>query len=134
MEIIWGLMGRKHLPPNHGMLFVYSQEKYLSIWMFNTWIDLSLAFLDSNRRILEIHELKAYPEMMDPMRVIRSPRDLSLYSSEEAVVQFFMKRGVASSIPAKYALEMNKNWFADRKVKVGDVLVLGQAPYIYQSD
>lgn len=131
-EIMWGLMGRRHLPPDHGMLFVYPQEKFLAIWMFNTWIDLSLAFLDSNLRVLEIHEMKAYPEMMDPRRVVKSPRDLGLYSSGESIVQFFLNRSVHSSVPVKYALEMNKHWFSLRGVKIGDTLVLDKAPYFYQ--
>lgn len=95
-----GLMGRQYLPPDHGMTFNYPMAYPLSFWMYNTLIDLSIAFLDQDKIIREIHELKAYPTLHDP--------------------QFFHDRGVTASFNAKYALEMNKGWFQEHHVKPGD--------------
>lgn len=47
-----GLMHRLHLESNRGMLFVYPQERLLTMWMKNTWISLDIIFLDSRKRIV----------------------------------------------------------------------------------
>lgn len=99
-EIGRGLMHRKSLEPDHGMLFSFSKPQKLSFWMYNTWIDLSIAFLDQNRVIREIYEMKSYPEIQD--------------------AKYFAERSITSTIQANYALEMNKNWFNVHHVKPGD--------------
>ena len=43
-----GLMHRFSLPPDHGMLFVHDAPRMLSFWMRNTYIPLSIAFIDAN--------------------------------------------------------------------------------------
>ncbi|MDR2881532.1 MAG: DUF192 domain-containing protein [Azoarcus sp.] len=86
-----GLMYRSSLPPDQGMLFVYSSSIRLCMWMKNTLIPLSVAFLDEEGRILNIED-------MTPL-------------SEESH---------CSSRPARYALEMNQGWFAKHGVKAGD--------------
>lgn len=98
-----GLMERTELGENAGMLFHYEQPKYISIWMMNTKIDLSLAYLDDKGVIKEIHELKAYPEVKDPT--------------------FFANRMVTSSFRASYALEMRAHWFSDHQVNPGAHLI-----------
>jgi|694.fasta_scaffold06970_6 uncharacterized membrane protein (UPF0127 family) len=98
-----GLMGRSHLPPNHGMLFIFDHPHPVSIWMYQTFIDLSVAFLDNAMIIREIHELKAYPSIRDP--------------------QFFHDRGVTANFNASYVLEMNRGWFVKHGIDPGDQLV-----------
>ena len=85
------------------MTFNYEAPQRLSIWMYNTWIDLSVAFLDDNKVIREIYELKAYPDQHDP--------------------NFFRVREASSSFMASYALEMNAGWFKAHGVKLGDRVV-----------
>lgn len=98
-----GLMGRTHLKENAGMLFIFPASKILSFWMFQTDISLSIAYLDEEANVMEIHEMEAFPQIQD--------RD------------FFLSRVVTSHRPARYALEMNKGWFQKKGIKLGDKLV-----------
>ena len=88
-----GLMDRTTLGENRGMLFVYPEERELSFWMKNTPIPLSIAFIDSERRIIDIQDMKPLDD--------RPPH-------------------YVSSEPAQYALEVNQGFFKKRGVKVGD--------------
>ena len=119
----WGLMGRDHLPDNYGMLFVYDKPKHLSVWMFNTSIDLSVAFINEYATITEIKQLKAYPEIMDPARPVRTPKDLELYPYNSPVAKFFRKKGVTSTQKVIYMLEVKQGWFESRGIKPGDKFI-----------
>lgn len=88
-----GLMNRFSLPPDHGMLFVFEQARPLSFWMRNTYIPLSIAFIDANGRIVNIEDM--------------APKD---------------ERSTWSTGPALYALEMRKGWFAQNGIRAGDVV------------
>lgn len=88
-----GLMWRKHLPENEGMLFIFENPDYHSFWMKNTYIPLSIAFISEDKKVVEIRDMKPLDET--------SHRPL---------------------VPIKYALEMNKSWFKKNKIKVGDKL------------
>lgn len=132
-----GLMQRKELGTNQGMLFIYPKAEVRSIWMFNCFIDLSVAFLDDRLRILEIHELKAYPEMMDPKRLVLTYQDISLYPPYDPITQFFMQQSVQSSAKTSYVLEMNAKWFYNHRVTVGDQLIFNEnstKAYILQKE
>jgi uncharacterized membrane protein (UPF0127 family) len=83
-------MYRFSLPADHGMLFVFPAPQPLGFWMRNTYIPLSIAYLDADGRILNIEDM--------------APRDESSHPS----------RGLAL-----YALEMRKGWFADKGIGVG---------------
>ncbi|SES68953.1 hypothetical protein SAMN05216412_101248 [Nitrosospira multiformis] len=87
---IQGLMFRQSLGENDGMLFVFSHPEHYSMWMMNTDIPLSVAFLDEKGVILNIADMM--------------PRTTTAHSSAGA---------------AKYALEMNLGWFAARNIKPG---------------
>ena len=90
-----GLMHRKSLPKNQGMLFEFSSEQILSFWMKNTWIPLSIGFFNAQRQLIEVQNME--PESI----LIQKPKTYQ------------------SSHPAKYALEMNKGWFIQNKIKIG---------------
>ena len=89
-ERAMGLMGRTSLPKNHGMIFVYPDEKVRSFWMKNTPLRLSIAYISKAGTIVHLAE-------MAPM-------------SEEPV---------PSVHPTMYALEMETGWFTSHGVKVG---------------
>jgi len=95
-----GLMFRERLGENSGMVFLYPVTEITAMWMRNTRIPLSVAFIDGGGRILNIED-------MTPL-------------SEDAH---------ASRGPAAYALEVNRGWFARRGIKAGDrVEGLGKLP------
>jgi hypothetical protein len=95
-----GLMRRFSLRPDHGMLFVFAAPQPLNFWMKDTYIPLSIAFIDENGRILNIEDM--------------APQTESAHDS----------RG-----PAMFALEMKKGWFAQFAIAAGDrVDGLGQVP------
>jgi len=85
-----GLMHRRMLPENRGMLFVFPTTAPLSFWMMNTHVPLSIAYLDDAGTIINILDMK--PLTTDPH---------------------------PSTRPARYALEMNQGWFAKRGIKAG---------------
>jgi uncharacterized membrane protein (UPF0127 family) len=88
-----GLMYRKSLGEDRGMLFVYPAERELSYWMKNTYIPLSIAYIDSEGRIVDILDMKPLDD--------KPPH----YTSSE---------------PVQYALEVNKGFFEKEGVKEGD--------------
>jgi hypothetical protein len=96
----YGLMNRNSLPENSGMLFIFENEQTLNFWMKNTFIDLSIAYINKDKQIIDIQEMKATNQMM--------VGDLPTYPSLK---------------PALYALEMNTGWFKKNKVKLGQKLV-----------
>jgi uncharacterized membrane protein (UPF0127 family) len=88
-----GLMFRKELGTNAGMLFIFSEKAGHCFWMKNTLIPLSIAFLEDDGKIINIEEMQ--PQTEDnhcPKKVTR------------------------------FALEMNKEWFSSRKIGAGSVI------------
>lgn len=90
-----GLSKRSALDENRGMLFVYARSGLRTFWMKDTWIPLSIAFLDESGKILNI-------EIMSPDQTEQRYR---------------------SSQPALYALEVSQGWFGSRGIKAGDRVV-----------
>lgn len=86
-----GLMGRTALSDNAGMLFVFDRSQVLSFWMKDTLIPLSIAFIDSTGKIVDIQDMQPLDETT---RI--------------------------SKAPAKYALEVNQGFFGKHGIKVGD--------------
>ena len=95
-----GLMFRTQMSKNNGMLFVFPQIAYHAMWMKNTLIPLSVAYMDESGKIVSIHEMEPQTEI-----------------SHQA------------EGPARYALEMNAGWFSSNKIKPGDSIKgLDKAP------
>jgi uncharacterized membrane protein (UPF0127 family) len=88
-----GLMARTALGEDRGMLFAFPSEEERSFWMRNTMIPLSIAYMDAEGRIVDIQDMKALDD--NPPHYV-------------------------SAKPARYALEVNKGFFDERGVKVGD--------------
>lgn len=88
-----GLMYRDKLADDAGMLFVFPRPQRLEFWMRNTKIPLSIAFVDAQRKVLNIEDMAAFDD----------------------------RTRHRSKGPAIYALEVNRGWFAKRGVKPGDV-------------
>lgn len=88
-----GLMNRKHLPKNQGMLFKFHHPTFASFWMKNTYIPLDIAFLDDQGRVLQI-------EPMSPLNT----------------------KAIYSNYSCRYALEVNKGWFTENGIAVGSIV------------
>jgi len=88
-----GLMFRNKLSENQGMAFVYEAEDRHAMWMKNTLIPLSVAFIDRNGRIINIEDM--------------------VPQSEDTHM---------AAAPAAYSLEMNQGWFKKRGIKKGDLV------------
>jgi uncharacterized membrane protein (UPF0127 family) len=86
-----GLMHRRMLPENRGMLFVFPDIALHGMWMMNTFLPLSVAFIDRDGTIINIADME--------------PHTTNTHNATR---------------PAKYALEMNQGWFRKRGIKAGD--------------
>jgi uncharacterized membrane protein (UPF0127 family) len=88
-----GLMFREKMAINHGMLFVFPDARRECMWMKNTLLPLSVAFLDDHGAIVNIEEMQA--------------QTLNNHCSAK---------------PIRFALEMNAGWFKQRGFGVGTAL------------
>jgi hypothetical protein len=75
-----GLMFRKHLDDDRGMLFIFEEENVYPFWMKNTFIPLDILWINSKKEIVFIHR-DAQPCRMDPCPVI-NPGKKALYVLE----------------------------------------------------
>lgn len=85
-----GLMHRKELAPNSGMLFVFDQPNVQCFWMRNTLIPLSIAFILDDGTVANIAD-------MAPMT----------------------ENSHCSVAPVRYTLEMEQGWFAKHGITAG---------------
>jgi uncharacterized membrane protein (UPF0127 family) len=85
-----GLMYRRVMGANEGMVFLFDRPATVCMWMKNTFIPLSVAFLDRDGKILNIED-------MEPLN----------------------EKSHCAKGPASYALEMNKGWFRQKNIKPG---------------
>jgi uncharacterized membrane protein (UPF0127 family) len=86
-----GLMGRASVPAGMGMLFVFKTAGNVAFWMKDTLIPLSIAFIDTNGKILDIQDMQAMSE--------------DLHTAKQ---------------PYQYALEVGQGWFGQNGVKPDD--------------
>lgn len=87
---VQGLMQRRAMAPQRGMLFVFPESARHCMWMKNTLLPLSVAFLDEAGRIINVADMQP--------------------GSEE---------NHCAAQPARYALEMNLGWFRQRQLEAG---------------
>lgn len=85
-----GLMYREEVPDGTGMLFVFQDSQMRSFWMANTYVALSVAYMDPSYRIVDIVH-------MEPL----------------------VAEGHPSKAPAMFALEVRQGWFAENGIAVG---------------
>ena len=93
-EIQLGLMGRESLEKGTGMLFVFTKPIHAAFWMKNTTLELSIAYIDANLVIQEIHDM--------------TPLDQTLILSQKDNIL--------------YALEVPRGWFQENHIEVGDLV------------
>ncbi|MCQ4245393.1 hypothetical protein CXK93_03415 [Stutzerimonas decontaminans] len=86
-----GLMGRSELAADSGMLFRFDEVRRHCLWMKNTPLPLSAAFLDEDGVIVDVIDLE--------------PLSIEIRCSQA---------------PARYALEVNQGWFEAQGIRVGD--------------
>jgi YVTN family beta-propeller protein len=97
-EFARGLMFRKHLPWNAGMLFAFDDEEPRGFWMKNTLIPLDMIYVDSSSKIIDIKE---------NVPPCKQEEECPTYPSKE---------------PAQYVLEVNAGFVEEKGVKIGDRL------------
>ena len=85
-----GLMFRTDMPAHEGMLFVFPQDERHCMWMKNTFVPLSVAFIDDKGRIVSIHDMEPQTE-----------------------------NSHCAATNARYALEMAKGWFRGKGISAG---------------
>jgi len=85
-----GLMFRKTMGTNEGMLFIFDEPRQQCFWMKNTLLPLSVAFIDDSGTIANIDDMK--PQTLDSH---------------------------CSTKPVRFVLEMNVGWFDKRGIKAG---------------
>ncbi|AOS79487.1 MULTISPECIES: DUF192 domain-containing protein [Hydrogenophaga] len=85
-----GLMFRREMPDNEGMLFVFEQPATQCFWMKNTLLPLTAAFVADDGTIVNLADMQ--------------PQSLDSHCSAK---------------PVRYVLEMHQGWFAKRGIKAG---------------
>ncbi len=85
-----GLMHRKEMPAQEGMLFIFDQPGQQCFWMKNTLLPLTAAFVADDGTIVNLADMK--PQTTDSH---------------------------CSAQPVRYVLEMNQGWFGKRGIKAG---------------
>jgi uncharacterized membrane protein (UPF0127 family) len=88
-----GLMFREKMGPNEGMVFLFEQPAPICMWMKNTLIPLSVAFIDADGQIINIEDMQ--------------PHSMASHCAKK---------------PARYALEMNQGWFRQKNIKPGTAI------------
>ncbi len=88
-----GLMWRTEMPDHIGMLFILDTQSRQCFWMRNTYIPLTIAFLDESFTIMQLNDMQ--------------PLSDELHCADE---------------PANFALEVNQGWFEVRGIGLGDQL------------
>jgi uncharacterized membrane protein (UPF0127 family) len=88
-----GLMFREKMGQNEGMVFLFEQPAPICMWMKNTLIPLSVAFIDADGKIINIEDMQ--------------PHSTDSHCAKK---------------PARYALEMNQGWFKQKNIKPGTAI------------
>jgi len=94
-EMQQGLMFRKSLGPEEGMIFLYDRPQQMSFWMRNTEIPLDIGYFDADGKLKEVYNLLPHDE-----------------------------RPIQSLGLRQFALEMNQGWYRTHGLKAGDAIDL----------
>ncbi len=95
-----GLMYRQSLPEDQGMLFVFPRSEILNFWMKNTFIPLSIAFIDEDFKIVDIQDMQPVTSILE------------------------RPRSYQSKTRALMALETNQGWFKKNKIDSGETITV----------
>ena len=93
-----GLMYRKKLLNNEGMLFIFPREKIIQLWMKNTYIPLDVIFISENKVIVDIKK--------------------NMEKLSETIVK--------SKVKSKYALEFNAGLINKLNIEIGDKVLFNE--------
>jgi uncharacterized protein len=93
-----GLMFRRELAPDHGMLFIHDDESPIAYWMKNTYVALDILYFDARKKLVSA-QLNVPP------------------CGEQEQCPIYPSAG-----PAKYVLEINAGMAEQLKLKPGDAL------------
>jgi len=88
-----GLMRREKMALNEGMVFLFGAPTTVCMWMKNTLLPLSVAFIDEEGKIVNVADMQ--------------PQSTESHCGEK---------------PVKYALEMNQGWFRQKNIKPGTLV------------
>lgn len=88
-----GLMFREKMGPNEGMVFLFGEPVGTCMWMKNTLLPLSIAFIDSTGKIVNIEDMQ--------------PQTTESHCAKK---------------PVTYALEMNLGWFTKKNIRPGAMI------------
>jgi hypothetical protein len=88
-----GLMNRRNMAENEGMLFVFDPPRMVHFWMKNTYIPLSAAFVAPDGTVVKMTDMEPLSEKT------HSP-----------------------DVPVKYVIEVNRGWFKKAGLRVGDAV------------
>lgn len=94
-KMMQGLMYRKEMAPDEGMLFVYAQMQEMYFWMKNTYIPLDLIYIDNDGVIVDLQE-NTTP---------------------------FSEKSIVSNVLSRYVLEVNAGFCEKNYVIVGDKVI-----------
>lgn len=94
-----GLMYRKELKENEGMLFIFQEEKIRTFFMKNTYIPLSIGYFNKKKKLVDIQKMNP-PSSLFSKKIPQS----------------------TSRFPAQYVLEVSQGWFKRNRMKVGSLL------------
>lgn len=90
-----GLMNRKSMPQNNGMLFIFEKPQMISMWMKNTYIPLDMLFLDKSGKIIWIYENA-------------KPLDETIISSQ---------------FPSSFVIELNAGQVREKNIQPGNQVI-----------
>ena len=93
-----GLMYRKKLLNNEGMLFIFPREKIIKLWMKNTYIPLDVIFISENKVIVDIKK--------------------NMEKLSETIVE--------SKVKSRYALEFNAGLINKLDIEIGDKVLFNE--------
>jgi len=98
LKRIEGLMSKKTLPDNEGMLFIFGEENYHGIWMVNMSFSIDIIWVNKNLEIVDI------TEDVQPCKI-----NCPVYLPDER---------------ALYVLEVNSGFTKKNKLQIGDTIAI----------